>query len=118
MILAPEKHAPGNTISEGETLSNGTETIRMWTMVLAIVYTVLALVFVAAGGGGVLVVSLALVAVLLWAGFGLTKSGSYGPARICLIVAGILGLPLGVVAIIAGINIKKAGDEMSSGPTW
>ena len=101
-------------------MSDATETIRKWStaaMVLAIIYTLLALILIPADGGALLVGSLAICALLLWAGFGLAKSGSYVPATVCLIIAGVIGLPLGAIAIIAGIQIKKAGDALAGGQT-
>jgi len=102
-------------------MSDATETIRKWstaTMVLAIVYTVLTLLVIVADGGAIVIGSLGICTVLLWAGYALTKSGSYVAATVCLVIAGILGLPLGAIAIIAGIQIKKAGDAMAGGQDW
>ena len=102
-------------------MSDATETINKWTKaatVLAVIYTVLTLLFVISGGSAFLAICLGLCAVLLWAGVTLTKQGSYVPAQGCLIVAGVIGLPLGVIAIMAGINIKKAGDAKSAGSNW
>jgi hypothetical protein len=100
-------------------MSDAAAVLRRWTnvtRVLAIVYTVLAALFLLAGDVAPLVKgSLVACAALLWAGYLLVTSGSYGQARACLIVAGVLGLPLGAVAIVAALNIKRAADSLGGG---
>jgi len=55
-------------------------------------------------------VSAVLTAALFAIGAMLAGKANYGGAKVCWIIGGILGLPLGLVMLIGGIKIGKAGQ--------
>ena len=89
-------------------------TIRRWTIVgvvFAILYSVIAVVSLA-GDNGLLGWIVLVVAILYWIGTALAATRQYSAARVVLIIGGIVALPLGIVMIIAGNKIAKAGKEL------
>jgi hypothetical protein len=56
-----------------------------------------------------------IIAVLFAAGGYLATQGNYSAAKILLIVGGILGIPLGIVMIIAGVKIGQATKPSEPG---
>ena len=54
-------------------------------------------------------ISALVTAALFGSGAMMAGKGNYGGAKVCWIIGGILGLPLGLVMLIAGIKAGKAG---------
>lgn len=106
-------------------------TLRNWTVtafVFAVLYSIIAVVVAMAPAetategepsSGLMAAVVVAIAAFLWLGAFCAATQLYSAARVLLIIGGVLGFPLGVVMILAGLRIGKAGRAVEAAePTY